>query len=255
LNSKKERRITYQDGDCSQPVFLKNNQHFLYASTTDELKERPLLLYKKSMDSSWPHSELYMSDLTGVNIDRLTRSEGYDGSPSVLPNQDSIITYAKSNRKNIEAWQMNYENRKTFPVLRKKGISILSLKAATGEKKWVWVEQLDDGTTQVLVTEKGLRGASENILPNLKWNYRQALWWNPDRLILNAKTNSPESKFQLYTYTLSTKCLQLLAEAPADILDPSLNEDATTMVFSSMVAGNSQILMKNLADPTGACLQ
>jgi len=150
---------------------------------------------------------------------------------------------------------MNYENRKTFPVLRKKGISILSLKAATGEKKWVWVEQLDDGTTQVLVTEKGLRGASENILPNLKWNYRQALWWNPDRLILNAKTNSPESKFQLYTYTLSTKCLQLLAEAPADILDPSLNEDATTMVFSSMVAGNSQILMKNLADPTGACLQ
>lgn len=106
LSESKEHRITYSDGDATDPQFVLNGQKIVYASTTDELKERPLLIRKsekpESLDSE-PPSDLYLSDLAGIEITRLTNHPGFDGQIKLsgLRDDEFYFTSTKDNSKQI----------------------------------------------------------------------------------------------------------------------------------------------------------
>lgn len=70
------RRVTWQDGDI-ESFDVGPDGRLLYASTTDELKERPHPS-ERSPDEGLP-TEIYLSDRFGENIQRLTDHPGYDG--------------------------------------------------------------------------------------------------------------------------------------------------------------------------------
>ena len=71
----KEKRITYSDGSVSAALF-KNSSEVIYISNTDILKEAPPLLKRYQVAGD----EIYLSDLDGLKIKRLTNSVAhYDG--------------------------------------------------------------------------------------------------------------------------------------------------------------------------------
>ncbi len=86
----KERRVTFSDGDAFDAIYISRSE-ILYASTTDEIKESPLL--NKTFDKDYPPSDLYISDLYGTNILRLSPQPGFDAEPLFLstPAKPAIV--------------------------------------------------------------------------------------------------------------------------------------------------------------------
>jgi Tol biopolymer transport system component len=84
LESLVERRIAYQDGQAVKPFWLLDK--IVYSSTTDEIKERPLVLQKFSGMTD-PSYEIYSSDADGTEIERLTDRPGKDQALGVIRNQ------------------------------------------------------------------------------------------------------------------------------------------------------------------------
>jgi Tol biopolymer transport system component len=77
FKTNKERRITYSDGEDSDPQYVLGGNKIVYASTTDELKERPKLFGNELPTEQNPPTEIYLSDLSGIEIQRLTHHPGF----------------------------------------------------------------------------------------------------------------------------------------------------------------------------------
>ncbi len=91
-----ERRISYQDADVSNPMYTVSEK-IIYSSTSDEHKEfliknlfdqKTILAQNKPValtDATNAHSEIYMRDRYGREIERISFREGYDGRACYSP--------------------------------------------------------------------------------------------------------------------------------------------------------------------------
>ncbi len=252
LDTLKERRVTYQDGDCRDPIFLQDSKQIVYASTTDELKERPLLLRPKDSVSSYPYTELYLSDESGSNINRLTFEDGFDGRPWPRWDRPQSLTFSRVQNGHVASFQLNMESRQSIPVLAKKDISIESLQLSPDKKQWAWIQRADTGATLVWTGPYLLTPAKQAALTLPAGDYKDVQWMAAHSLLLTAK--SLKKNYQFYTYDLETRCLQNLFESNTDLDSPRLNSEGHAVVFTSTQNGTSQIFYKTLSQPPVACL-
>ena len=87
LTLQADRRLTYQDGEVFSVIPL-NEEQIIYASNTDEIKEQP---FAGEPNKHYPKAELYLSDLYGSEISRLTNSPGFDGEMIQVPPRKSLL--------------------------------------------------------------------------------------------------------------------------------------------------------------------
>ncbi len=252
LETLKERRVTYQDGDCRDPIILKDLKHLVYASTTDELKESPLLLRPKDASSVYPFTDLYQSDFSGSDIDRLTQNAGFDGLPVQRIDRPQSITFSRAHDGKLAAYQLNLESKQSVLVLAKKDISIESLQVSPDKKQWAWIERTSDGKSQVFTGPYSL-AASKHVPVELPaGEYKDVQWISPQKILMTAKTI--KKYFQFYTYDFEKKCLQSLFDSNTDLSSPRLIAEKQSLIFASSQSGSSQIYYKTLPPPTEPCL-
>jgi Tol biopolymer transport system component len=111
LANLKERRLTYQDGECSEP-FLSAKGQIFYSSTTDELKERPSLLNKTTDPAPFASTEIYQSDFSGNEIKRWTDRPGFDGQPWMSGQRNDVLFFLRAKGADMALMQMDLKSGK-----------------------------------------------------------------------------------------------------------------------------------------------
>lgn len=250
-----ERRITYQDGESRDPFLSRDGKKVIYASSTDELKERPLLLQKASKDpvvTTWPPTDLYESDLSGADIRRLTTRPGFDGFP--WPRNDKSIYFSRLNGSRLEIWQLNLQTKNASPLLIRKDRSVFSLRLSPNGKNWVWIESDANQKTSLHWADLGFReNAAARI--NLEGTFDSVDWLDDDKIYLSAKLNYGRPKVsQIYSYELKTQCLKYLVEHSSNLTSPQINPTRESLAFSSDANGSRNIYYKSLSSNDSACL-
>lgn len=248
-----ERRVTFQDGDCRDPLLLKNSPRLIYSSNTDELKENPLLFEPKAEPkevSSAKAMEMYLSDLSGADIIRLTDRKGFDASTWQRPDRPSSFIYSSEHKGAMEAWQINIEQKVQVPLLQKKNISIFSLRPNPKVNRWAWIERSSEETAEVLTSVGKNPGSKEEKLNLPVGDYRDLLWLDDDHILFSAKiniTDKPSQYYQLYSYHVANKCLGKVFESAANLRWPQLLKNQNSLIFSSDLSGKYQIYNKALS--------
>lgn len=254
LDTLKERRVTFQDGDCRDPIILKDSKRIVYASTTDELKENPLILRPKDEKAAYPFTELYISDFSGSDIIRLTHQEGFDGFAWPRWDRPQSITFSRLVDSQLAVFQLNLDSQQTVPVLAKKDISIESMQLSPDKKSWSWIERAKSGATQVVTGPFLLAPNKQMALTLPAGEYKEVQWISAQKLLLTARIY--KKYFQFYSYDLETKCLQSLFDSNSDLASPRLQIEKQGLVFSSTQDGRSDIFYKSIPTTAaaGTCL-
>lgn len=252
LTTLKEKRVTYQDGDCRDPILLNDGQTLVYASTTDELKERPILFRKDKTLPPLPPTELYLSDISGSEILRLTHREGFDGLAWPLPKRPESLVYSILDGKNLEVRQINLKSKKTIPIMAKRNRSVESLRPSLDGNRWAWIERSPTAETQVFVGQLDSPKGKDRILTLPKGDYKELVWLGEHKLILNAKIF--KEFYQLYSLDLISECLTPLMDSESDLFSPRVHHGKQGLIFSSSSNGHSQIFYKSIAT-SGQCLK
>lgn len=251
LESLSERRVTYQDGQCSSPIFVKKNGDIVYASTTDEIKERPLL-FQKAQASEIP-SELYLSDINGSSIRRLTKHIGFDGDAVDKTDRANSIYFSQQEKGAKKILQLNLVSTQFIPVLEKKDISMEDFRPSPSGKKWIWTERdLKTQQSTTWLAEKSLSKAQVLILP--KGQYRDYFWLDESHLLLSAKLEDSDH-YQIVSYDLEKKCLHSVLSHKSNLTEPQLAGNLKSLIFVSDASGSRQLYYRTInLDWNAACL-
>lgn len=248
-----ERRVTFQDGDTRDPLLLKNSPRLLYASNTDELKENPLL-FQTGIESkeiaAGKAMELYLSDLSGADVVRLTDRRGFDGSAWQRPDRPASFIFSLENKGVMEAWQINIEQKAQVPLLKKSKISIYSLRPNPKINKWAWIERTAEDSSVVMTSVGRNPGIKEEKINLPAGDYRELLWIDDDVILFSAKidfTDKPSKYYQLYSYHVGNKCLGKIFESSSNLRWPQLMKNQNSLIFSSDLSGKYQIYNKALS--------
>jgi dipeptidyl aminopeptidase/acylaminoacyl peptidase len=268
LSSSKERRITYSDGDVSTPVFVLNGQKIVYASTTDELKESPVLLRKNSTspsDLAAPPTELYLSDLSGIQILRLTDHPGFDGLPFPSSVRENEVFYysifdersggnsaalSSPSRPALKLLKMNISSKKSDSVFRQ----------SPTQPQWDWAflnsrlawVQLDksapSNSSQLWIGTGAIKNAK--AIDGLAGTFRDLQWiegakTGDEKLMMTQKIDE-QSFSRTVIYDPQMNCLKVILVGPNfNISQARLSPDRRRIAFvSDQVGGTPQVFSK-----------
>lgn len=235
-----EKRITYSDGDTFNPIYFNSDQEIIYSSTTDELKERPLLFKTDKGTSAYPPADLYESNLSGTEISRLTLRPGFDGNISLSSNnkneiyvQSAFDSVRKIVRFNVKSKSSAFVFNDNFD--RKDFVQF--------KEKYAWIQT--SPTQQIFIADKSLKNPTLAPLIDL---IAQDLDWVSDNFILMSASLKNRPYFQIYAYKIDEKCLIPIVTADqVDLRQPKISFDRKKILFvSNQINGKNQIMMKNI---------
>ncbi len=103
--------ISTGTGRTTCSFFINNNQNVIYASTHETSEDCPPVPKKEDHGGKyiWPvydSFDIYVSDLKGNIIKKLTNEPGYDAEPTVSPQGDKIV-FTSMRSGDLELWTMD----------------------------------------------------------------------------------------------------------------------------------------------------
>ena len=267
LGSMSERRITFQDGDVSSASYYPDGTHFIYASTTDEIKEEalyvqnifktylPEALPKKSKAAAKHESELtnlassdiYRESFDGREIERLTNFLGFDGEPSVdAKGRKVIFTSDRSGTPNLYVY-----NRRGLSRLTDGDSPDRYGRFSPDSKAVLWSRFGKDYKSSTLMLAEGSVKKSLAITDGKSLDLHPT--WSPDGKTIVFSSNRGGKDFDLYSMSRDGKCLKQLTDVAGDELFPTFNPDGTKLLFTGNQSGSHQIYLMDFK-PGEACL-
>lgn len=254
LLKNKERRVTFSDGDAFDAIYMSEAE-ILYASTTDEIKESPLL--NKSFNKDYPPSDLYMSDLYGNDILRITQQPGYDGEPLFITHPTKpfiLLTSRRGDLLGIYRIDLKHlpvslisaakEKEKRFPTMTPDRTQI------------AWVEKDLKTEEQSLVLFK-LKGKIPFVLKKGEGLYRDLFFAPraPERLFYSILRKG-EKQYQIEVYDTEKQCTQVVFKGNDSLFSPVVtNESTERLAFVRLFQDKKQIYIVNLPTDLGPCLE
>lgn len=254
LEKLKERRVTFSDGDAFDPLYV-GDQEVLYASTTDELKEGPLV--NRVLDKEFPPADLYMSDVYGAEILRLTRQPGYDGEMNFLPHPQKPAVYFTSRRGELLGiYRLDLQKLPVSLVSAEKGKSKRFSTLSPDKQSLVWVEKDLKTGTESLVQFK-IKTKVPLVLKSGEGEYRDLFFAPraPPRVFYSILRKG-EKKQQLEVYNVETNCTQVVFKGADSLLSPAVSDAAKErLAFVREFEGKRQIYIADLPGDLGPCLE
>ena len=261
LTSKVEKRLTHQDGDVQQVHYFENDRTILYNSTTDEIKEVPETVLpflvdipkiqkQKIWQDELSPSEIYLSDLNGTEIERITEQLGFDGFPTPIENGRFIFVSQQP-----ENWQLILKNsmNKSQVVIRESKHIIYSPHFNNTTKQLVWLEfDSQSNTNQLFVSD--LRGQKVTPYPLRPGVYQKSIWKSDQEVLLAAKINGADF-FEIFHLQLDTSCLQSFIKYEGDTLSPSLSPNNKDLLFTYKSEDIQHIYLTQLPPVQPGCLK
>lgn len=231
----------------------------IYASSTDEIKELPDFIRKATQKDltpdldffgqPLPRTEIYLSDLNGDKIVRLTKSAGYDGDLSYRPLKNEYA-FVSIRNKNLDIYAMiggeltritSLKEHDFSPAISEKG-ELAFIRGSTEMPKVSQLFVADRYNAKaVAITSK----SAAHIDPQ----------WHPEVPWIVFAMNYPDPlNYELYWVRKDGKCLERLTYTAENESSPSFSPDGKDLVFTREVSGQRQLfVMKEL--PTPECTE
>lgn len=218
LTHRKERRVTFSDGDAFDPVFF-NNTEIIYASTTDEIKKDPF--GARSLIKRLP-SDLYMSDLYGNSIERLTKQVGYDAQPFPRLKPKPSLLFSSFRGDILGLYQLDLKTLVPSLISAEKGKDKLYPSLSPDQQIYSWLETSSDKKEQNIFVMT-VKNRVSRIVKTERSGPRTTLCsTTPSRLIYSL-TKSGKSTLELYD--VDKNCTQTLYSENALLASPQLLEE------------------------------
>jgi Tol biopolymer transport system component len=244
LLTQKETRITHHDGDVHSFDLHPDQTRLLYASETDELKEKTQMdqwaeshakpSAEKTQMESRP-TEIYSSYLDGSHIQRLTRRPGYDSEISIH-HFGRMILFA-SDRDGVRgiyrlAFGADYSHRVTPPNI----FSYLpSLSPDSKHVAWVRRENAD-APFEIMLS--GIDFHKPQPLFQLSDAPHELVWSSKSQSLLISTRIKGEEHSSIWEFNIAEGCWRHLYEkSGVDLSSPVLSPDQTVLYFVSKPSG------------------
>lgn len=254
LTTHRERRVTFSDGDAFDASYISPNE-FMYASTTDEIKESPFR--HRANNNEIPPSDLYMSDLYGTEILRLTKQPGFDGSPLLFPHQDKPFIIFSSRRGELYGiYRLDLENLPVRLISAEKGKEKKYPTLSPDGNQIVWIERNLNSLEQSLVIYS-LKTRSTKIIPRQPGDYKDLFYAprSPERLFYSVQ-HANQSKYQIEVYDIEKECTQVVFKGADDLYSPAVsNESSERVTFARSFQDKKQIYIARMPTDLGPCLE
>jgi Tol biopolymer transport system component len=248
LNTRKEQRLTWNDGITTDPIFSSTQKDFFYSSNTDELKEKPFLLRKILLKTSDPeetqNSEIYLSSLDGEDIHRLTEHPGFDGF--LQKTKKNMIFLSLIEKKfQIQSAQLKTNTLIQLKTLYKSETPLTDLSASVTQNLVAWIQVDSKNTTSQLMVAPLIKFNPQFI--NLPEGYYQnPIWLNQKNKILVSAKLKEKADFDIYVVDISKLCLCPVIDYPGDDITPTVNPMNTFVIFSHRSEAGQHLFKKNL---------
>jgi Tol biopolymer transport system component len=259
LTNGQERQLTHQRGLVQISALLPKQNKIIYSSTTDEEKESPLAL-KKYLDrfpSSIDHApfvfldlspqEIYISDLQGIEIERLTEWSGFDGFATYKSDGDQIY-FSRLNKNKLGLYtQLNKVQSTAWPVL-KSDAHDLGIQYSPQTQKFVWSRFSPDfNNSELMIADPRFKKVTSlTTLPGVYWGAQ--FHPNGKSVIYSAKLE-PMNNFDLFEADIHGKCHRQISSFEGDEYFPAINPEGNKIIFTSTQAGGEQIFMMDYPTP------
>ncbi|WII72426.1 hypothetical protein QJS83_00910 [Bdellovibrio sp. 22V] len=254
LNKNKERRVTFSDGDAFDAVYVSESE-ILYASTTDEIKESPLL--NKTFNKEFPPSDLYMSDAYGNNILRLTQQPGFDGEPLFLPHATRPSIYFTSRRGDLAGiYKLDLKQVPVSLISAQKEKEKRFPAATPDQTRLAWVEKDLKSEEQSLVLFK-LKGKIPFVLKSGEGQYRELFFApRPPLRLFYSVLRKGEKQYQIEVYDIEKQCTQVVFKGKDSLFSPVISsENPERMAFARSFQDKRQIYIAPVPTDLGPCLE
>ena len=259
LELKKERRLSYHDGDDQGPQVDSQTGEFYYASITDALKESPRFLQEALGKPAeimvtmgrrplWAANnfDLYRAKRDGTDIHRLTDHPGFDGELRLHPKGKGLIYSSWREGQSKLIYSDNNGQNPVTLTRSNQSESEASFSPSAKEILWVryapdflssqiWVANVDGKKARVLTTGEGLRWSPV---------------WSPDgQQILFSSNESGADNFELYTMNKDGKCLRQLTYSLGNDILPTWSSLGRQILFTSDRSGDFQLYSQDFQPP------
>lgn len=254
LLKNKERRVTFSDGDAFDPSYI-GEQEIIYASTTDEIKEGPLL--HRQFDKEFPPSDLYMSDLYGTNILRLSRQPGYDGELLFSPHPRNPAIFFTSRRGElVGVYRLDLNKLPVSLVSAEKNKSKRFSALNPDQQSLAWAEKDLKTEVESLVLYK-LKNKVPLVLKSGEGQYRDLYFApRPPQRLFYSILRKGEKKNQLEVYNIETSCTQVVFKGADSLFSPAVsNTETERLAFARTFQDKKQIYNVILPSDLGPCLE
>nr|BFD68516.1 hypothetical protein HAGR004_35380 [Bdellovibrio sp. HAGR004] len=254
LVKNKERRITFSDGDAFDAIYISPFE-ILYSSTTDEIKESPLL--NKNFDKEVPPSDLYMSDLYGTQILRLTQQPGYDGQSNFLPHPSKPAILFTSRRGGLTGiYRLDLKNLPVSLISAEKDKEKRFPALTLDTKQVAWVEKNLKTHEESLVLFK-LKERIPSVLKSNEGEYRDLFFApRPPLRLFYSIVRKGEKHSQLEVYDIERQCTQVVFKGNDSLAAPTVSDESTErLAFTRNFQDKKQIYIVTLPSDLGPCLE
>lgn len=250
-----ERRVTYNDGETTDAEYSPDGEQILYASTTDELKERPQKI-SPQLDQHGLPQELYLSDRFGNEIQRLTNSVGSQNSPSWISKTSFLFASSETKQSLVYKFELGSNQQSPWGPINREKINLMLPTIDNTATRVAWVEKNETEELSIGVKIKGVLNLIK--MPFVEIN---SLSWVPstkgaDLLLISAKKNKTDN-LAIWAFNTKSNCLNSYwQESQGDLLDIAMSTTEDKMVMSYRSGGSSQIyLLKPLSFTENCDLQ
>lgn len=254
LTKVKERRVTFSDGDAFDPLYIAD-QEIIYASTTDELKEGPLV--NRILDKEFPPSDIYMSDVYGSDIMRLTRQPGYDAELNFLAHtKNPAIIFTSRRGEVLGIYRLDLPKLPVSLISAEKGKGKRFAAISPDQQSLVWVEKDLKTSVESLVQFK-LKNKIPFVLKTGEGEYRDLFFApRPPLRVFYSVLRKGEKRQQIEVYNLETQCTQLVFKGSDSLFSPAVsNSDKERLAFAREFQDKKQIYIADLPTDLGPCLE
>lgn len=267
FQNRKLKRITHQDSDVIHGQFI-NETKILYSSQTDESKENSkhfiarlnqkfqtekVTKEKKTHGPflNSPLNEIYSMTTDGQGIQRLTKTSGYDGSPSFLPSKKRIYFTSQRNGS-TDIYYMNEKGHRLVRVTKSKDYDG-QVRVSEKSKKLLWIKHRPLSNETTIMTAD-LNGKNQMSLP-LPEGFHWMPAWHPDGewLIFSSNFHSLEN-FSIYAVKSDGRCLQRLTGKGRFDISPVFGPDGESFAFSRWHPDHLEVIHAEFHRPS-ACTE
>jgi Tol biopolymer transport system component len=259
LATGEERRLTFQTGSNYGPKYHPREPWFVYASTTDELKENPPLLNFSNEQSALPEefqipSEIYIHSLDGLEITRITDRLGYDGNPQFSHDGRRLIwTRAVKGRTQVVALDRMNRVLQQLPNL---GANPSGYISATDKNANAWIEWDEALANSKLNLKTSADPKPVEINANHQVTKIDPAFSPDNQYLVWSQLNALHQHFELWAYSLANKCAyMMIGSDSADRRHPVFSPDMKVLTYTHIRAERSRIANLPFVPPTGPCAE
>lgn len=268
LDTRNERRLTFQDGEVLEIAPTPDEGSVFYTSTTDEIKERPALLYPNARTSAWPGTEVYRIRPDDELHERWTDSPGFDGFPQVSaePGRGPVITISREVESRLVLMRSPLKAPAFEPVLDRTGVYAHSFTSLDRRGWRAWVEENNKSRgSRVVIARRG--GKPVEVATGFFEIRALHLWAAQEErglssakektepethLIFTAKTKLDGSR-QAYWVDVAKNCVSPIDLGPGEITSLALSPDQRRILWTLAQGSNAQVFLDDLTRPAGLC--